>query len=161
MPQSHKEGEFRVVDDKSKFRSLEDLEQMTVEYYITQLDDYLSGRHKANPLRSFDAVAANYQRIVEDRIVANIAEFRRKDAPIAMAMIPRFYRVPHPTKAQQDAFVERWDGGGDLFKAAAEIAAKAAPGKRHSFMPFVTRGAHPKMPVMVAIWMIEMPETAE
>lgn len=156
MPQSHKEGEFRIIDDKSQFKSLDDLEHMTAEYYTTQIPDYLSGRFKANPLRSFDAVAANYQRFVADRIVANIAQFRRKDASTATCMIPRFYRIPHPTTAQRDAFMERWDDGGDLNKLATEIAAKVSPGKRHLFMPFVTHGSHSKMPVMVAVWMIEL-----
>ena len=119
--------------------------------YANRLEDYRRGNWKPLPMRTFEGASHTFSRLLEERIPINHAKFLEKPAEVACAVIPWFFKVPHPTPAQLETFNALWDNDGSLQMTAKRLAPDC------EFIPFVVEGPTPKSFVMLCVVMFRFP----
>lgn len=148
-----KEGDFRVLDDARSYSS--DIEAVAGDYYKRKVLEFRAGQFKPTPMRSFAGAVSHYERFLTERVPLNIANWRKEYAKkdkcdMAVACIPFIYKVPHPTDAERQAYMARWNDDGDL----QEKFQAACAGLKVALLPQIIHGDKPGTMVQFSLLML-------
>nr|WPF46789.1 MAG: hypothetical protein [Lake Baikal virophage 12] len=144
---------FRVKEDNTIFK-MDDILQQIQDFYQRILNEVKRGERKPIKLNSWKSVEKATELFVLDRIPHNFAQFKKhsvKDAKVAL--IPCSFTAPHPTIAEKEAYMARWNDDGDLYKTMMAECRKHTNDKV-VLSPQVIHTADPKSPVMVCLALI-------
>ena len=144
---------FRVKDESDDF-TMDNILQQIKDYYQRILNEVKRGERKPIKLNSWKSVEKATELFVLDRIPQNFAQFKKHNVKGAkVALIPASYTAPHPTVAEKEAYMARWNDDGDLYKTMMAECRKHTHNKV-VLSPQVIHTADPKSPVMVCVAII-------
>jgi hypothetical protein len=87
-----------------------------------------------------------------ERIPHNFAQFKKSATDgVKVALIPASFTAPHPTLAEKEAYMSRWDDEGDLHKAVMAECRKHNTEDTISLLPQVVHSAHSKSLLMICV----------
>lgn len=152
------DGHFRIMDEV-KGLSKDVLKQHVSDYYTRIQNEVKRGERSPVKLGKWKSVADNYQRFLLERIPHNLATFKKhnKKGGSSLSLIPASYSVPHPTDAEKEEYMSRWNDDGDLYLSALAECKKHTKDMILALMPTVVHAPHPKSPLMVCVLLITAP----
>ena len=103
----------------------ENLQKMSLDYYNRKFIEQEAGVFIPTRMTSWKRVVEHYDLFLRHRLPANYAKFKANTpGSIGVGIIPFIYKCPHPSASQNDAWMKRWNNGGDL----SALVERLAPG---------------------------------
>jgi len=152
-----KTGDFRVKSATDMI-TMENLQQQVQDYYQRLVNEIKRGERKPVRLGKWKSVEAHYDNFILDRIAPNFAQFKKSVGDACkVALIPASFNAPHPTVAEKESYMARWNEDGDLFKT---VMAKC---KKHTdddvvLLPQIVHSLHSKSLLMICVIIMTVPK---
>jgi hypothetical protein len=148
-----KNGDFRVK--ASSYAGIDGILQQTQDYYQRLVNEVKRGERKPITLGSWKGVVKESNRFILGRIPHNFAQFKKHiEGDVRVAFIPCSFNAPHPTVAEKEAYMARWNvDDGDFYKKMM------AECRKHTednvvVSPQIIHSADPKSLLMVSVAII-------
>lgn len=151
---STKHGEFRRFGDNATtmFKEAEDPVLVLVNNeYEKRVAQIKAGTFSPPRVASAKRALIAFTTIFTQRLPLNVIRLD-SDHPgeeaLRVALIPWVFRSPHPTKQESDAWLLKWQDGGDLHTLFSTMA----PG--YEFFPSILYGTKPTDAVMISVTIV-------
>ena len=154
-----KDGDFRVKKGDENF-NVESIHQQIQDYYQRLVNEGKRGERNPIKLGKWKSVETNYQRFLLERIPHNFAQFKKSSTDntgMKVALIPASFTAPHPTDAERETYMARWDDDGDLHKEVMAECRKHTDGTI-CILPEVVHSLHPKSLLMMVVCIMVIPK---
>ena len=139
--------------------SFDGIQEHVCMYYSKQHKDIRAGVFKPRKFHKFSSSVEHFTAHLTERLPYNIQAFMTQPGDKSkMAVIPHCYAIPHPTLAEKDAYMARYNPDGDLNKKLMEQLKDLDDTHEYLINPFVIHEAHPKSVVMIALVVIQVPK---
>ena len=144
-----KKGDFRVK--ASTYAGLDGILQQVEDYYQRLVNEVKRGERKPIALGSWKGVVKESNRFILERIPHNFAQFKKNtEREVSVALIPCSFTAPHPTVAEKEAYMARWNDEGDFYKKVMAECRKHTK-KDIVITPQLVHSADPKSLLMVCV----------
>ena len=154
---SRTDGTFRILGDGQarmmKLTNVTDPFDLVKPYYLKRVAEFRAGTHRPVRLRNFASVITNFDRWLTDRIPENEKACVKNENgnPCWVTIIPFTYRIPHPTDAEVDLWMEKWNDDGELNQTCHTLVQN----KDWVFLPTVVYNrSQPNSMVMMTVMMM-------
>ena len=154
-----KDGDFRVKKGDKNF-NVESIHQQIQDYYQRLVNEVKRGERNPVRLGKWKSVERHYDEFLLSRIAPNFAQFKKSSSDntgMKVALIPASFTAPHPTEAEKEAYMARWDDDGDLHKAVMEECRKHTDGTI-CLLPEVVHSLSPKSLLMICVVIMVIPK---
>jgi hypothetical protein len=154
-----KDGDFRVKKGDKNF-NVESIHQQIQDYYQRLVNEVKRGERNPVRLGKWKSVERHYDEFLLSRIAPNFAQFKKSSSDntgMKVALIPASFTAPHPTEAEKEAYMARWDDDGDLHKAVMAECRKHTDGTI-CLLPEVVHSLHSKSLLMICVVIMVIPK---
>jgi hypothetical protein len=155
-----KKGDFRLKKGTPEMISMDGLHQQVQDYYQRLINEVKRGERNPVRLGKWKSVERHYDEFLLSRIAPNFAQFKKSSSDntgMKVALIPASFTAPHPTEAEKEAYMARWDDDGDLHKAVMEECRKHTDGTI-CLLPEVVHSLSPKSLLMICVVIMVIPK---
>lgn len=149
-----KKGNFRIKDSNDGVSMI----QQVKDYYQRLVNEVNRGERNPIKLGKWKSVETHYDRFILERIAPNFAQFGKNSNGVSMALIPASFTAPHPTIAEKEAYMSRWNEEGDLYKSVMAECRKHNANDMIDFIPQVIHSLNPKSLLMICVIILVIPK---